>query len=86
MSEGSSQFIVKKISLQGDRAYVDSVQKLTRTEADAEGKYGPKGKRHRLTRTEPVRDTWVKQAGVWKIQHSRSYPMAFEVDGKPTKN
>jgi hypothetical protein len=78
--------VVKKISRQGDTAYADWVTRMTHMEVDSEGKYGTRGKRHRHMRREPVRDTWVKRAGVWKIRHTRVYDAVLEVDSKPVKD
>ncbi|MES2462613.1 MAG: hypothetical protein V4671_18680 [Armatimonadota bacterium] len=79
---GQYAYTVKKISFHGDTAYVDAVQKKTTIEVDTEGKYGTKGKKHRITSLEPTRDTWVKLLGKWKLRNSRSFRMLVEVDGK----
>jgi hypothetical protein len=84
-NQGRYDAIVKTVNIQDGTATVDWVLESTRLEADADGKWGAKGSRHRLTRRESVRDSWVWQDG-WKLQHTRTLSITLDIDGKPTKH
>jgi hypothetical protein len=76
--------IVKTVSIRDRAATVDWALESTRTQTDADGERGPKGAKHRLTRRESVRDTWVWQEG-WKLRNTPTLSITLDAGGKPVR-
>ncbi|MES2459050.1 MAG: nuclear transport factor 2 family protein [Armatimonadota bacterium] len=76
---------VKKIAFRGDTATVDSVAQMSWDDYDYSGTNIKNGPRHHHICRTPVRDLWVKTAGVWKIRRTRGFAPVQTVDGKPEK-
>ena len=79
--------IFTRVKIDGDRAVVDAVLRETNPALDAvlQSNTGPTGRTQHRAKLTPTHDTWVKQAGVWKLQHSKILADRFEIDGKIVK-
>lgn len=82
LPKGKQSWQIDKIIIQGDVAVVRNHQQQVYQELDVTGKYGAKGKYHRLVRVVRNRDTWIKTANRWRWKLSEEGYPELSVDGK----
>ena len=65
-------FPIDTFTMKGEgAAIVQGTMRVTATVVDQRGQFGPKGEKHDIVSTAPIRDTWVKMSEGWRLPRPR---------------